>query len=65
MGKEHRESSARMTVIAVLTAGMLTKLGYGWWGIAVMVACCLLSLAHNPKPTESPLPRRAAEPAPG
>jgi len=48
-------------VIAVLTAGMLTKFGYGWWGIAV----CLLSLARNPKPTEGPLPRYAAAPALG
>jgi hypothetical protein len=42
---------------------MLTKFGYGWWGIAVMVAFCLLSLARNPKPTEGPVPRYAAEPA--
>jgi hypothetical protein len=28
LGKEHQESSARMTVIAVLTAGMLIKFGY-------------------------------------
>jgi hypothetical protein len=61
MGKEHRESSA---VIAVVTAGMLTKFGYGWWGIAVMAAFCLLCLARNPKPTEGPVPRYAAEPAP-
>jgi hypothetical protein len=45
---------------AVLTAGILTKFGYG---IAVMVAFCLLSLARNPKPTEGPVPRYAAEPA--
>jgi hypothetical protein len=32
MGKEHRESSARMTVIGILTAAMLTKFGYDWWG---------------------------------
>lgn len=65
MGKEHRESSARMTVIAILTAGTLTKFGYGWWEIAVMVAFCLLSLARNPKPTEGPLPRYVTEPTLG
>jgi len=30
-----------------------------------MVAFCLLSLARNPKPTEGPPPRYAAEPALG
>lgn len=54
-----------MTVIAVLTAAVLTKLGYCWWGIAVMVAFCLLGLVRKPKPKESPLPRHAPEPALG
>jgi len=62
---EHRELSAPMTVIAVLTAAVLTKFGYCWWGIAVMVAFCLLGLVRKPKPKESPLPRHAPEPALG
>jgi hypothetical protein len=40
--------------MAVATAAMLNRLGYGWGGIAVMVGFCLLSLARNPKPTEGP-----------
>jgi len=47
------ELSALMTVTAVLMAGMLTKLGLGWW--AIVVSLCLL----GPK---RPAPRHAATP---
>jgi len=32
-----------MTVIAILIAAMLAKLGLEWWAIAAMVALCLLA----------------------
>ena len=60
---ERLEVSAAMTVIAMLVAGILTKLGHGWWGIAVMVALCFLDIVWKPKPTTGgPAPRHALEP---
>ncbi len=60
---ERLEVSAAMTVIAMLVAGTLTKLGHGWWGIAVMVALCFLNIVWKPKPTTGgPASRHALEP---
>jgi hypothetical protein len=36
------ELSAPATVMAVLVAGVLAKLGHGWWGIAVVAGFCLV-----------------------
>ena len=59
---ERFEVSAAMAVIAMLVAGILTKLGHGW-GIAVMVALCFLDIVWKPKPTTGgPAPRHALEP---
>jgi hypothetical protein len=53
---ERAELSAPMTVVAILLVGVLAKLGYGWCGIAVMVALCLLGTVRKPNPTrEGPL----------
>ncbi len=49
------ELPALMTVVALLMAGMLTKLGHGWWGIALMIALCILDAVRRPKPATSTL----------
>jgi len=49
------ELPALMTVVALLMAGMLTKLGHGWWGIALMIALCILDIVRRPKPATSKL----------
>jgi hypothetical protein len=36
------EMSALMTIVAILIAAMLAKLGLGWWAIAATAAPCLL-----------------------
>jgi hypothetical protein len=63
---ERWELSAPTTVMAILIAGMLTKLGHGWWGIAAMVALRLLGTVRKGKlATQSALPRHASEPVLG
>ena len=53
-------------VMAILLAGVVTKLGHGWWGIAVMVALCLLGTLRKAEATaRRPLLRHASEPALG
>lgn len=44
------ELPALMTVVALLTSAMMTKLGHGWWGIALMIALCLVDVVRRPKP---------------
>jgi hypothetical protein len=39
---QHAEVSAAMSVAAVLIAGVLTKAGHAWWGVAAMTALCVL-----------------------
>jgi hypothetical protein len=57
------ELPALMAVVALLMAGMLTKLGHGWWGIALMVALCVLDIVRRPKPATS-MPVAGHAPAP-
>lgn len=54
------ELSAPMTVVAILLACVLAKLGYGGWGIAVMIGLCLLGTARKPKPA-NPLSRHVSQ----
>jgi hypothetical protein len=55
------KSSAFVTVIAVLLAGTLAKLGHEWWGIATILALCLLDarpsrrVGHPERPSDPAL----------
>ena len=57
------ELPALMTVVALLMAGMLTKLGHGWWGVALMIALCILDAVRRPEPATS-MPLAGHAPAP-
>lgn len=61
---ERAELSAAITVIAILLAGGLTKLGYGWGAIAVIVALFLLGSLRKPN-LGSPGSRDVHQPALG
>ena len=41
-GCQARELLAALSVVAVLIAGALTKVGYAWWGIALISVLCIL-----------------------
>ena len=39
---ERFELSAAVAVMAVLSAGLLAKLGHAWWGVVIMAGLCLV-----------------------
>ena len=59
------ELPALMTVVALLVAGMLTKLGHGWWAIALMIALCILDVRRSKPATGMKLASHAPAPVLG
>jgi hypothetical protein len=59
----HLPPSAPMVVAAVLMVGLLTKFGFGWWGIAVIAVLCLLDGMRKQNAAIPPVGDRAASPS--